>query len=264
MDFTVILITIGILAGVALVLGFLIILVNRYFEVKQDTRVSEVLEHLPGSNCGGCGQAGCEALANALVSGSVSVDACAQLSSAAKAEIGNILGINISGSSEKTMAVVACSGGNKCQDKYEYQGYGSCISQNLLCGGKKACDVGCMGTASCVDACPSYAIEVKEGVAKVDKVNCTACGMCIKTCPKKLIKRVPVSAKVYIACSTQCKGKDVSSVCTAGCIACGICSKVCPSQAIRLVNNEPVIDYSKCTACMKCVESCPRKVIFKV
>lgn len=263
MDFITILITIGLMAGIAGILGLLIVIVNKYFEVKEDTRVSEVLAHLPGSNCGGCGQAGCAALAKELVDGKVSIDDCGQLSDANKAEIGNILGISVSGS-EPTMAVVACSGGIKCQEKYEYQGYGSCVSQELLCGGKKACDVGCMGSGSCVDACPSYAIEVKEGVAKVDKINCTACGMCIQTCPKKIIKRIPANAQVYIACSTQCKGKDVSSVCTAGCIACGMCAKVCPSNAIVLVNNEPVIDYAKCTACHKCVASCPRKVIFKV
>ncbi|MBQ9125840.1 MAG: 4Fe-4S binding protein, partial [Clostridia bacterium] len=46
-----------------------------------------------------------------------------------------------------------------------------------------------------------------------------------------------------------------------GCIACGKCQRLCPNGAIILVNNVPVIDYSKCTNCGACAEGCPRKCI---
>ena len=48
---------------------------------------------------------------------------------------------------------------------------------------------------------------------------------------------------------------------TVAVIGCGLCAKNCPEQAITMVNNLPVIDYSKCTGCMTCVAKCPRKTI---
>ena len=95
----------------------------------------------------------------------------------------------------------------------------------------------------------------------MDKALCEACGLCVKNCPKKIISLIPKSAKVYVACSTPCRGKDTMSVCEVGCIGCGLCAKNCPEQAITMVNNLPVIDYSKCTSCMTCLTKCPRKTI---
>lgn len=254
-------IAICIMIGVAFLLGVCIVLISRFCAVKEDPRIGEVSELLAGANCGACGYAGCSGYAKALVEGTATIDACGQTTAANKAQISNILGVAVEGNTEPTIAVVACSGGNNCLDKYEYQGYGNCVSQNMLAGGRKACDNGCMGSGSCVDACPYLAIECYDGYAHVDPDLCRSCGMCIKTCPKKLIKRVPVSAKVYVACSSVCRGKDVMNACAAGCIACGKCQRLCPSGAITMVNNVPVIDYSKCTSCGTCLEGCPRHVI---
>ena len=93
---------------------------------------------------------------------------------------------------------------------------------------------------------------------------CEACGLCVKTCPKKLIELIPKSSKVYVACSSHCKGKEVIGTCEKGCIACGICVKNCPSGAITMVDNIPVIDYSKCTGCKVCAVKCPRKCILEI
>lgn len=255
-------IVVAIMAGIAIFFAVLIIIISRLCEVKGDPRVPEIVSHLSGANCGGCGHPGCEGFARALVEGKASLDDCGQTTKANKIEISNILGINYSGG-EETVAVVACCGGIACDDKYSYQGYGSCISQQLLADGRKKCEVGCMGAGSCVDVCPNFAIQVHKGVAAVDKDLCISCGLCIRTCPKNLIKRIPKSAKVYIACSSQNRGKDVMDVCKAGCISCGLCQKVCPHDAIHLVNNVPIIDYGKCTGCMTCLEKCPRKCIRK-
>ena len=254
-------IAIALVVGVSLVLGVLILLISKFCQVKEDPRIKEIEGCLAGANCGACGHAGCAAFAKALVEGTATLDACGQTSAAQRAEISNILGVAVDGNTEPTVAVVACCGGSSCQDKYDYQGYGDCISQNLLAGGRKACEVGCMGSGSCVDACPYMSIECREGYAHIDPELCSSCGICIKTCPKSLIKRVPASATVYVACSTQCRGKDVMSKCEAGCIACGKCQRNCPTGAIVLVNNVPIIDYSKCTHCRKCLEGCPRHCI---
>jgi len=237
------------------------VLLSRVCQVKEDPRIKEVEKQLAGANCGACGYSGCAGFAKALVEGSASLDGCRQTKKENLIEISNILGISMEGSAEPTVAVVACNGGNKCRDKYDYQGYGNCVSQNILAGGRKACEVGCMGSGSCVDACPYMAIQCFDGYAHIDPDLCRSCGICIQTCPKHLIKRVPQSAKVYVACSTECRGKDVMTKCDAGCISCGKCQRNCPSDAIHLVNNVPIIDYSKCTNCGTCLEGCPRHCI---
>lgn len=251
----------GILAGVSLLLGVAIVLISRFCQVKEDPRIAEVTKHLAGANCGGCGYAGCAGFAKALVEGTAKLESCGQTKQENLIEISNILGISYNGASEPTIAVVACNGGNRCKDKYDYQGYGSCVSQNLLADGRKACEVGCMGAGSCVDVCPYLAIKCSEGYAHVDPDLCRSCGLCIKTCPKHLLKRVPQSAKVYVACSTECRGKDVMTKCEAGCISCGKCARNCPADAIHLVNNVPIIDYSKCINCGTCLKGCPRHCI---
>ena len=57
------------LGGVALLAAVVLYIVSRRFAVKEDPRVKDVQECLPGANCGGCGFAGCAALAEALVKG---------------------------------------------------------------------------------------------------------------------------------------------------------------------------------------------------
>ncbi len=254
-------IAVGIMAGIAVVLGVCIILISKFCEVKEDPRIGEIESLLAGANCGACGHPGCAGFAKSLVEGKAELSSCGLTDKTSRVEISNILGVAVSGDVEPTIAVVACAGGNLCADKYSYQGYGDCISQDILAGGRKACESGCMGSGSCVDACPYLCIECKDGYAHIDPDLCRSCGLCIKTCPKGLIKRVPVSATVYVACSTNCRGKDVTSKCKAGCISCGICERSCPAGAIHLENNVPVIDYSKCTHCGTCLEKCPRKII---
>ncbi len=58
-----ILIAVAVLGGLSLVLGLLIILILKFFEVEKDPLVEELLEILPGANCGACGYPGCEQFA---------------------------------------------------------------------------------------------------------------------------------------------------------------------------------------------------------
>lgn len=252
-------------AVVMLVLGglfaVLLAFLGNKLRVKRDERIDEISKCLTGANCGGCGRAGCDAFATELVTGKAKVSECPSTSKENKVKIMQILGVSEE-LAEPTVAVVRCGGGGKCADKYEYQGYGDCNTCELLAGGRKECPAGCMGMGSCVDACPNYAIDVQDGgYAVVLAEKCTSCGLCMKACPKGLIERIPKRAAVFVACTNQCRGKDVSSFCKAGCIGCGLCAKNCDAGAIVMVDNLPVIDYSKCTACKKCVEKCPTKAI---
>ena len=46
---------------------------DKFLKVEVDERVQTVTSLLPGYNCGGCGFAGCSGMADALVSGKVTV-----------------------------------------------------------------------------------------------------------------------------------------------------------------------------------------------
>lgn len=245
-------------ALIAFGLGFL----GEMFAVERDGRIDEIERHLAGANCGGCGFPGCSAFAEALFKGEAEISRCNPTSAEGKKNIAKILG-KTEEKNVKTVAVVHCIGGNKCRNKFEYQGYGDCESCELLSNGNKACSMGCMGLGTCVDNCKYSAISVDKdnGCAEVDYSQCTSCGACVSACPKKIIGRIPFEAKVYVGCSNTCKGKEVTKACSVGCIACGLCQKNCPTGAIELSNNLAVIDYDKCSGCMKCSEVCPRKCI---
>ena len=247
---------------IAAVIGFGLAFLAEKIKVERDPKIDDVARYLAGANCGGCGYAGCDAFAEALVKGEAKLDRCNPTSAENKKNISKILGA-ADDDFKQMVAVVHCNGGNKCRDKYEYQGFGDCQSAELIAGGSKACRVGCMGLGSCNEYCKYGAVSVDKdtGVAVVDSSKCTACGACVTACPKKIISRIPATAKVYVACSNTWRGKEVRSVCENGCIACGICEKKCPVGAIKVSNNLAMIDYDKCTGCMACRDACPSKCI---
>lgn len=250
-----------ILGGMAAVFAVILAVAGNKLAVAQDERVAKILKLLSGANCGGCGQAGCEAFAKSLVEGKAKITDCPSSSKENKEKIAEILGGEV-GEIEETIVVCTCNGGQRCQDKYEYQGYGDCASIELLAGGRKACPTGCIGAGKCVDVCPFHAVDIPgEGVAVVNQKKCVQCGSCIIACPKNIMKRIPAKAKVYVACSNHDKGKEVRTICSVGCIGCGLCSKVCEADAITMVDGLPVFDYDKCTNCRKCVAKCPSKCI---
>lgn len=249
-----------VLFSIALVFGAILAFASKKLAVVEDENVVKVTGLLSGANCGACGYPGCAGFAKALVAGQIKIESCPSTSLESKKEIAAILGGEV-GDTKRNIIICACCGGNQCLDKYEYQGYGDCKSIELLAGGRKACSTGCMGMGSCVDACAFDAIEVNsQGYSELNS-NCVACGQCVVACPKNLLKVVPPYAKIYVACSSHEKGKDVKSVCPKGCIGCGICAKVCPEGAIIMDNHLPIIDYKKCIACGICVNKCPTKVI---
>ncbi len=46
----------------------------------------------------------------------------------------------------------------------------------------------CTGCGICVDACPTQAIEMVDGLAKVKPEKCNGDGACVEACPVEAIK----------------------------------------------------------------------------
>lgn len=241
--------------------GGLLALADRFFKVEKDEREDKIRENLPGANCGGCGFAGCDALAAAIVKGEAKCSACPVCSDEQIGEICKIMEISPE-PAVKLRAQVMCSGVcDTARIKYVYEGEDDCSAAMRLGGGPKECPQGCIGLGTCVKACPFGAISVQNGVAFVDYSICTGCGVCVASCPKKIIKLIPCSAGTWVVCSSRDKGVKVRSYCDAGCIGCGICARKCKTGAITVNDNVASIDYEKCTGCGECAAACPRKII---
>ena len=71
-----ILISVVLLGVLGIAIGLLLGVAGKFFAVEVDERVDQVRECLPGNNCGGCGYAGCDAVAAAIVNGEAEITVC--------------------------------------------------------------------------------------------------------------------------------------------------------------------------------------------
>lgn len=258
----IILIPILIFLGLGALMGFLLAVASRVFEVKTDERAEAIKECLPGANCGGCGYTGCSGFAEAVVKGEAPVNGCTVGGAETAKKVAAVMGVD-AGETVKMRAQVMCSGTSEySKKKYIYDGVLDCVAAARLGGGDRICPNGCVGLGTCVAACPFSAITVVNGVAVVDYRECQGCGVCVKACPKGLIKLIPFDSKHWVGCMSVDDGKTTRKYCDVGCISCKICEKNCPEGAITVENFNATIDYSKCTGCDHCVDKCPRHIIW--
>ncbi|NLJ84156.1 MAG: RnfABCDGE type electron transport complex subunit B [Halanaerobiaceae bacterium] len=250
------------LGGLGVILAIGLGLAAKAFHIEKDERLELVENALPGVNCGACGYVGCAALAEAIVSGEAPVEGCPVGGSSTAQAIAEIMGTTAT-VGEREIAQVLCKGGLKeTLTTVEYQGIQTCKAANMISGGTKSCQYGCLGLGDCAVACPFDAIIMNDnGLPEIDPDKCTGCGECVRACPRNIITMAPISKRTHIRCSSYDHGKVVRQICTVGCIGCGICSRVCPEDAIRMENNLAIIDYEKCTNCGLCAEKCPTGTI---
>ena len=271
MDF--VLIAIAVLGAIALIAALVLFVCSKKFAVYEDPRIAQVTETLPGANCGGCGFAGCSALADALVKG---VDAgsldglmCPVGGQEVMGKVADLLGMAVA-NGEPMIAVVRCNGTCDLRPKIaEYNGLRTCAAMHACGAGETACGFGCLGCGDCVAACQFDAIHLNPatGLPEVDEEKCTSCGACVKACPRHIIelrKKGPKGRRVYVQCVNKDKGPVAKKACDAACIGCGKCQKVCKFDAITIENNLSYIDFNKCRMCTKCVDECPTGAIVKV
>ena len=241
--------------------------VAQKFRVEEDPRIDEVEKMLPGANCGGCGFAGCRAMADALVKREdISELYCPVGGADTMKRCADYLGKSAPQKEAQT-ATVRCGGScAKRPRTNRFDGAKSCAIAASLYAGETGCAYGCLGFGDCVKACQFGALSMdpETGLPVVDPDKCTACGACVKACPKGIIelrKRWPKNRAVYVSCVSKEKGAVVMKACKAGCIGCGKCEKVCAFGAITVENNLAYIDPRKCKLCRKCVNECPTGAI---
>ncbi len=262
MQFTDVLLPMAVLGGLGLIFGIILSVAAKVFEVKIDQRIPRVIECLPGANCGGCGYAGCAALAEAIVKGEAKPNACTVGGNECAKAVGEIMGVEVA-ETQRMRAQVMCSGTRDyAAKKYIYAGAPDCVSAGKLGGGDKLCPNGCVGLGTCVSVCAFDAIHVENGVAVVDYKKCEGCGSCVYACPKHIIKLIPYNSRHWVGCMSVEKGAITRKQCEVGCISCKICEKACEYDAIHVDGFVAAIDYQKCVGCGKCVEKCPRNIIW--
>lgn len=228
-----------------LAFGIGLAIASRAFAVDEDERVEEVLDALPGANCGACGYGGCRAYAEAVVEGE-DVDLCTAGGPEVTEAVAEIMGVETESRTEMR-AVVHCKGGtDNCGMRADYDGEEDCRAADITGGGPKACPWGCLGFGSCAEACPFDAITMNDQrLPVIDPEKCTACGICVGVCPRDLISLLNKEYTMYLGCSSRDSGKTVKDVCDVGCITCGMCERKDPNEAVKMENGLPELDYEK-------------------
>jgi Na+-translocating ferredoxin:NAD+ oxidoreductase RNF subunit RnfB len=259
-----------VLGLIGAIFGLLLYFIAQKFKVIEDPKIDEIAEVLPGANCGGCGMAGCRALAEAFVKqGNMEGLRCPAGGNTVAEKVAKILGIEAE-QCDPQVAVIRCSPACTASSlKSTYQGLQSCAFANSVYVGENGCAYGCLGLGDCYKACQFDAITMDEatGTPKVDEEKCVGCGACVKACPRGVVElrnKGLKNRRVYVSCVNKDKGAMARKTCDNACIGCGKCAKVCPFEAITVLGNLAYIDYQKCKLCRKCESECPTGAIVAV
>jgi len=252
-----------IMAGLGVILSGMVAIASKSLYVFEDPRIDEVERMLPGANCGGCGQAGCRAFAEAIVKGKALPGRCPVNSKEMVEKIAAYLGVD-AGTLVRRVARLACAGGNNvARQMATYYGAETCRAAALVAGGGKGCVWGCLGYGDCRDVCAFDAIVMDEnGLPIVNEDKCTACGACVAECPKELFMLLPVNQRLLVACKNEARGGDAEAECAVACTGCGRCAMDAPNNMISIVNNLARVDYGKWRPdCKAAIERCPTGAI---
>ncbi len=256
------------MAGLAFLFAAILAFADKKLRIKEDPRVEELTNLLPGINCGACGFKSCHDFAEHIVTEGADPGKCRVVDEETREKLFALMG-EAEGTVYKYIPVIHCAAEWKNKkNKAEYKGIKTCGAANLNFGSGLECQYGCMGFGDCTEVCPFDALHMVEGLPRVDQKKCTGCGKCAEACPRNIItmeeKRNDVL--IYIACSSHDNTLRTRQVCDVGCIACGICDKLSQGEFFKVVDNLSVPDYTKQTSeriekIRDISSKCPTKVI---
>ena len=149
-----------ILIGLGIVLGLVLGIASRFFQVENNPLVNEIKNILPGANCGQCGYAGCEQYAEAVVEGKTKITLCSPGGNSVITALAKKLGVKETEHHEPLIAVIdetRCAGCTKCSR--------NCMTDCIVGAPKMIHTVfedSCGGCGACVKECPFGAIKMKK------------------------------------------------------------------------------------------------------
>lgn len=152
------------LAILGSVLGLVLGYAAKFFKVEQNPIVEEIIEMMPGSNCGQCNYPGCAPAAEAIVAGEASPTCCPPGGRMLAEEIAAKLGLSLDASNMEEEVPMYAQ-----------------VDETL-----------CIGCARCIKKCPTDAIiGAPKQIHAVIKDACTGCKACIDICPTECLQMHP-------------------------------------------------------------------------
>lgn len=155
-----------------LALGIMLGLAAKYLKVEAGEQVQDILDMLPGSQCGQCGYPGCEPAAEAVASGQAPVTLCPPGGRALAQAMADKLGVTADLSDMEDQAPQVAF-----------------INEHL-----------CIGCTKCFKRCPTDAlVGANRQIHVVIADACTGCGKCVDVCPTESVglRDVPVSLDTW-------------------------------------------------------------------
>lgn len=146
-----------------LILGYGLAVAAKLFHVEADPVAEEIAELMPGTHCGQCGFAGCNAAADAIVTGEADLTCCPPGGKQLAETIAELLGVSIDLDGMQSEPLYASIKADTCT-----------------------------GCTRCYKVCPTDAIiGATKQIHAVINAACTGCGSCVKACPEDCIDMVP-------------------------------------------------------------------------
>jgi len=153
-------------------LGIMLGFAAKYLKVEAGALAQEIINMMPGSQCGQCGYPGCTPAAEALAGGQASVTLCPPGGRALAQALADKLGISTDLSA--------------MEDQVPQLAF---VNENL-----------CIGCTKCFKRCPTDAlVGANRQIHVVIKDACTGCGKCVDVCPTESLslRNVPVTLETW-------------------------------------------------------------------